>query len=68
MIRSRTGLSAGKPSAPLREQRIERVAFIEVGAFARDALAGGDGEVCAVFRRSVYLRFGAKRYALPVNR
>ena len=39
------------------------MAFIEVGAFARDSLAGGEGEVCAVFRRSVYLRFGAKRYA-----
>lgn len=38
------------------------MALIEVGAFARDALAGGEGEVCAVFRRSLYLRFGAKRY------
>ena len=63
VIRSLTGLSAETAGAPFREQRTERVAFIEVGAFARDALAGGDGEVCAVFRRSVYLRFGAKRYA-----
>jgi hypothetical protein len=33
-----------------------------VGAAARGALAAGEGEVCAVFRRSFYLRFG-KRYA-----
>lgn len=32
------------------------------GRFAREALALGEGEVCAVFRRSFYLRFGA-RYA-----
>lgn len=34
-----------------------------VGRFASDALAGGEGEVCAVFRRSLYLRCAAKRYA-----
>lgn len=34
-----------------------------VGRFAREALAGGAGEVCAVFRRSFYLRFGARRFA-----
>ena len=32
------------------------------GRFAREALAAGEGEVCAVFRRSFYLRFG-KKYA-----
>jgi hypothetical protein len=30
------------------------------GRFARAALASGEGEVCAVFRRSFYLRFGNK--------
>jgi hypothetical protein len=36
---------------------------IEVaGRFAHAALAGGEGEVCAVFRRSFYLRVG-QRYA-----
>jgi hypothetical protein len=30
------------------------------GRFAREALAAGEGEVCAVFRRSFYLRFGNK--------
>jgi hypothetical protein len=39
------------------------VALLEVGLFAMNALAGGDGEVCAVFRRSLYLRFAARRYA-----
>jgi len=33
-----------------------------VGAAAREALGAGEGEVCAVFRRSFYLRFG-KNYA-----
>jgi hypothetical protein len=33
-----------------------------VGRAAREALAAGEGEVCAVFRRSFYLRFG-KSYA-----
>lgn len=37
---------------------------IEVaGRFAREALASGDGEVCAVFRRSFYLRCPGDRYA-----
>jgi hypothetical protein len=39
------------------------VALLEVGLFARDALAGGDGRVCAVFRRSLYLAFPGGRYA-----
>jgi hypothetical protein len=30
------------------------------GRFAREALAAGEGEVCAVFRRSFYLRFENK--------
>ena len=30
------------------------------GRFAREALAAGEGEVCAAFRRSFYLRFGNK--------
>ena len=33
------------------------------GRFARDALAQGAGEVCAVFRRSFYLRCAGERYA-----
>jgi len=33
------------------------------GRFAREALAGGDGEVVAVFRRSFYLRCPGERYA-----
>jgi hypothetical protein len=33
------------------------------GRFAREALAGGEGEVCAVFRRSFYLRLPGERYA-----
>jgi hypothetical protein len=33
------------------------------GRFAREALALGAGEVCAVFRRSFYLRFPEERYA-----
>jgi hypothetical protein len=33
------------------------------GRFARAALALGDGEVCAAFRRSFYLRFPGERYA-----
>ena len=34
-----------------------------VGRFAREALSSGDGEVCATFRRSFYLRFPGERYA-----
>ncbi len=33
------------------------------GRFAREALAGGEGEVIAVFRRSFYLRCPGERYA-----
>src|SRR2546428_7683532 len=33
------------------------------GRFARDALACGAGEVCAVFHHSFYLRFSGKHYA-----
>ena len=33
------------------------------GRFARDALALGEGEVCALGRRSFYLRFAGARYA-----
>lgn len=34
-----------------------------VGRFAREAALGGEGEVCATFRRSCYLRFPGERYA-----
>ncbi len=34
-----------------------------VGRFSRAALALGEGEVCALFRRSYYLRFPEERYA-----
>jgi hypothetical protein len=34
-----------------------------VGRFAREALAAGEGEVCAVFRRSFYLRCPGERFA-----
>ena len=33
------------------------------GRFARDALGLGEGEVCAAFRRSFYLRLPGERYA-----
>jgi len=33
------------------------------GRFAHEALAGGEGEVCALFRRSFYLRCPGERYA-----
>ena len=33
------------------------------GRFAREALEAGEGEVCAVFRRSFYLRSPGERYA-----
>jgi len=39
------------------------IAVAECGRLARDALASGPGEVCAVFRRSLYLRFAGERYA-----
>src|SRR4051812_19605227 len=34
-----------------------------VGRFARDAASRGEGQVCAVFRRSFYARFPGERYA-----
>lgn len=39
------------------------ITVVESGRFARDALASGPGEVCAVFRRSLYLRFPGGRFA-----
>ena len=39
------------------------ITLVECGRFAGDALSSGAGEVCAVFRRSVYLRFAQDRYA-----
>ncbi len=39
------------------------IAVAECGRLARAALASGPGEVCAVFRRSLYLRFAGGRYA-----
>lgn len=39
------------------------MALLEVGRFARDALAQGEGTVCAVFRRSLYLQFPGERFA-----
>jgi hypothetical protein len=33
------------------------------GRFAREALEGGDAEVCALFRRSFYVRCPSERYA-----
>ena len=33
------------------------------GRFAREALQGAEGEVCALFRRSFYLRCPGERYA-----
>ena len=37
--------------------------IVECGRFARKALASGPGEVCAVFRRSFYLRYSEGRFA-----
>lgn len=39
------------------------ITVAECGRLAREALASGAGEVCAVFRRSLYLRFAGGRYA-----
>jgi hypothetical protein len=36
--------------------------LIECGRFAHAALSTGGGEICAVFRRCVYLRFAGERY------
>ena len=38
------------------------ITVIECGRFACDAIASGPGEVRAVFRRSLYLRFPGERY------
>jgi hypothetical protein len=42
---------------------VTSIAATEVGRFARAALDGGIGEVCALFRRSFYLRCPGDRYA-----
>jgi hypothetical protein len=39
------------------------ITILECGRFAHAALSSGPGEVCAVFRRSVYLRYAKDRYA-----
>ena len=39
------------------------IIVLECGRFAHVALASGPGEVCALFRRSLYLRFPRGRYA-----
>ena len=38
------------------------IRIVECGRFASKALASGAGEVCAVFRRSLYLRYSEDRY------
>jgi hypothetical protein len=43
-------------------QRLRLTAEI-AGRFAQEALALGEGEVCALFRRSFYLRLPGERYA-----
>jgi hypothetical protein len=40
-----------------------RLAAVVAGRFASDALALGEGEICARFQRSVYLRLPGERYA-----
>jgi len=40
-----------------------RITASVAGRFAREAAAAGEGEVCAVFRRSFYARFPGNRYA-----
>jgi len=50
-------LASPDPASPARWTA--RVA----GRFARDALKGGEGEVCARFQRSVYLRLPGAQYA-----
>jgi hypothetical protein len=50
-------LASPDPASPAR--LTARVA----GRFARDALKGGEGEVCARFQRSVYLRLPGAQYA-----
>jgi hypothetical protein len=51
-------------AATARGQHVRYMAAPEVaGRFARAALAAGEGEVCAVFRRSFYLRVQGERGA-----
>jgi hypothetical protein len=42
---------------------MDRLSARVAGRFARDALVLGEGEVCARFQRSVYLRMPGERYA-----
>jgi len=51
------------PAAPARMSSLREVSAQVVGRAARDAAALGEGEVCALFRRSFYLRFPGARYA-----
>jgi uncharacterized protein DUF2877 len=44
-------------------QTTSMLTLIECGRFTHEALSTGRGEICAVFRRSVYLRFAGERYA-----
>ena len=53
-----TNFSAAPPST-----RPSRHTASVAGRFAREAAARGEGEVCAVFRRSFYARFPGGRYA-----
>lgn len=39
------------------------ITIVECGRLARDALASGPGEICAVFRRSLYVQFSDERFA-----
>src|SRR5204863_8497141 len=51
-----------RPRSPARAVRMSSPAGLEVrvaGRFARETLAAGDGEVCAIFQRSFYLRTAA---------
>src|SRR3954452_9973173 len=50
--------------------KAERMSFAaeSAGRFAREALEGSDGEVCALFRRSFYLRCPGERYACVGDR
>ena len=50
------------PVAPASMRQSRHTASV-AGRFAREAAAGGEGEVCAVFRRSFYARFPGERYA-----
>src|SRR5438128_1215700 len=57
-------IAGGGGGIPVTRNKRGEWAGVEVaGRFAREALAAGEGEVCAVFRRSFYLRFPGNRYA-----